>query len=704
MKEEASEGSESQDDAVRIERRGIAVMDVKEHVYADDPARGHRDVRTNLEGVEYFFLGNGYIQAAVQICNSGAGTPVGLLVMRPDKLGPKRDALTMDAEAGLEPTMIRVEREGRIAQASPGQVRAQWGDTAGIPTVCVTWRAKGLEVEERLWCPDRSTPGLWREVRLRNAGSEYEATVRTGAGDRQLERAVRLAAGEERVITLAYRVRGSDDKASLEAGWQEDPAPAVSRCHTCSAAPYWQTISECRFSSDLLNHIFSAARCQLPAAITSSGRMDGSIWQYNLEWVRDQSAAVAAFVMLGDFDLARTMLDRLLRDFVTDEGDTVDSGRRRSVEDVELDQNGELSLAIKTYVEWTGDASILSAHRQRITAIAEFPLREVFRHEPSGLMHNRREYWERHSVHGIEDGIELVHPLFVSLGLSASADLARYAGWSDEAKRWGAEADRLKRAMLSDERYGLVHDGRFIKRRKVDGQVQWEADALPAANLPPGMPLDGPGPHFLNPDTSSVLPIALEFVDPRGELARKTLAAVEEIWNQRWDTGGYARYNVSSEPDSPGPWPFASLFVARAYWEAGEDERVWRILRWLGEKASPNAGSWFEFYGPRPVPPCPQIGIIPWTWAEIVALFIHHILGVRPGLNELRLRPRLPSGVDQAEATLSLGGHRLRIELRRARTGEDNTVTVNGTKKPYAAGGLHLPRPQADLHVKIIMS
>jgi len=106
--------------------------------------------------------------------------------------------------------------------------------------------------------------------------------------------------------------------------------------------------------------------------------MDGSIWQYNLEWVRDQSAAVAAFVMLGDFNMARTMLDRLLRDFVTDEGDTVDSGRRRGVEDVELDQNGELLLAIKTYVEWTGDVSILTAHRQRIRTVANSPCEKCF--------------------------------------------------------------------------------------------------------------------------------------------------------------------------------------------------------------------------------------------------------------------------------------------------------------------------------------
>ena len=34
-------------------------------------------------------------------------------------------------------------------------------------------------------------------------------------------------------------------------------------------------------------------------------------------------------------------------------------------------------------------------------------------------------------------------------------------------------------------------------------------------------------------------------------------------WNQAWTDGGYGRYHTSSEPDSPGPWPFASLFVAR---------------------------------------------------------------------------------------------------------------------------------------------
>jgi len=41
-------------------------MEVKEHLYADDPGRGPEDGWTTLPGVDYYFLGNGLIQAAVQ--------------------------------------------------------------------------------------------------------------------------------------------------------------------------------------------------------------------------------------------------------------------------------------------------------------------------------------------------------------------------------------------------------------------------------------------------------------------------------------------------------------------------------------------------------------------------------------------------------------------------------------------------------------
>ncbi|MGD2123137.1 MAG: hypothetical protein PVJ76_15395, partial [Gemmatimonadota bacterium] len=71
-------------------------MEVEEHFYRDDPSEGHPDVRTRLSDTDYFFLGNEHIQAAVQVCRSGEGTPLGFLVMDPTRFGPKRAALTLD--------------------------------------------------------------------------------------------------------------------------------------------------------------------------------------------------------------------------------------------------------------------------------------------------------------------------------------------------------------------------------------------------------------------------------------------------------------------------------------------------------------------------------------------------------------------------------------------------------------------------------
>jgi hypothetical protein len=60
------------------------MINVQEHFYDDDPSIGPPDVRTVLRGVNYFFLGNGLIQAAVQLAPQGEGTPLGLLIMDPE--------------------------------------------------------------------------------------------------------------------------------------------------------------------------------------------------------------------------------------------------------------------------------------------------------------------------------------------------------------------------------------------------------------------------------------------------------------------------------------------------------------------------------------------------------------------------------------------------------------------------------------------
>jgi hypothetical protein len=75
------------------------MIEASEHFYHDDPNHGPPDVATRLRSVNYFFLGNGLIQAALQHAPEGDGTLAGLLVMNPDRLRQKRAALTMDARA-----------------------------------------------------------------------------------------------------------------------------------------------------------------------------------------------------------------------------------------------------------------------------------------------------------------------------------------------------------------------------------------------------------------------------------------------------------------------------------------------------------------------------------------------------------------------------------------------------------------------------
>jgi hypothetical protein len=481
---------------------------------------------------------------------------------------------------------------------------------------------------------------------------------------------------------LARRNGRPEARIRLAPGLGE-PAPAA----------YWENAAECRFDDPLLDRFFAAAKFQLRAAVAASGRIDGGVWQYNLEWVRDQSLIALALAMSGQPGPARTILARLLADFVSDEGATVDSSRLRPLEESEIDQNGVLLFALGSYLDWTGDEDLVRSCWGKIEKAAAFPLRPEFRHAPSGLLVNRREYWERHGAHGLETGLELAHQLFVSMGLRSAARLARRVGRTREAHEWAAAAMALRKAMLKDPGFALIDAGAFVKRRGLDGRVQREVRPE-RTSLPLQAPLFGPGRHRLDPDTSAALPVAWEFVDPAGRLAARTLASLETLWNQGWRGGGYGRYHVSSEPDSPGPWPFASLFVARAAIEAGEPAKARRVLDWLGRVPGSRAASWFEFYGPRPVPPYPQVGIIPWTWAELIFLFIHHMLGLRPGEDFLSVQPKLIPGVDRMEGDLPFRGGRLEIEVRRARRGEEPGFRFDGRKRPFHRYGLGLELPR----------
>lgn len=672
-------------------------MEASEHFYTDDPTVGHPDVRTTLTGVDYFFLGNGHVTAAVQICTSGEGTPVGLLLMSPEVFGPKRKAWSLDLKTGLSATMVELLVRGEIIVALPSQVSASWEEQDRLSVLRVTWGSKKFEVCEQFYCPDRATPRLIRTLSIKNNSDQTQTIgIQTGVRDHQLKKDLTLASGAQETCSLEYRLAPNDPlHFAIQLDWIDRPIIET------DAQSYSQQVATVQSDSSVLNHLFRTAPQQLQATIAASGRVDASQWQYNLEWARDQAIMVLGLTYSGQFELAGTMLKHILQELVTDEGDAVDSSRKRPPQEVELDQNGILLHTLRSYVDWTGDLDLVRTRWPRIRAVANFPLKPVFRHPKAFLFHNQREFWERHSLFGIEDGVELMYQFYPSLGLGDAAYLARLLGYDHEADGWEKSAAAIKHAMLHDEQYALIDNGHLIKRRKVNGDLQTEARLREPEAFPASIPLRQPGPHLLNPDSSAALPIALEFIDPRGELALNTLAHLEQLWNTRWDTGGYSRYHVSSEPDSPGPWPIASLLIARAYFEAGNDEKVWRVLNWLMTAPGGKAGTWFEFYGPRPVPPCPQIGIIPWTWAEIIILFMHHMLGIRPSWQHLRLRPRLLQSVNRMETELRVRNIRLKMNIERVKDAQAQGYWINGQHRAFSPEGLTLPWPKGDLVVEI---
>lgn len=670
-------------------------MDMKEHIYSDDPKVGHPDVRTRLAGVDYFFIGNGFLQAAVQVCRSGEGTPLGLLILDPEQFGPKRAAMTCDSDHGLGGTVIEVRLGDSAHAPTPADLDAAWDNVDGVPAARAVWHAGDLKIVEQFYCPGRSSRRIYRRIHLHGNGTDKAIVMLSpdqyGAEDLEIE----LSSEGCATATLIYEVSQDDGKPFVFSRWKQNDHPSV------DAVDYWNGLNRCDTGDSMVDHLFATARSQLPTAIDATGRMDASIWQYNLEWVRDQVHVAEALIRLGDYALARTMLARMLDEFVSDEGDVIDSGRRRDPIEVELDQNGELLTALKTYVDWTGDLDLVREHWSSVEALVSFPLQAQFRHTESGLLHNRRDFWERHGGHGIQDGCELMHQFFVAMGLENAVYLSEVTGCEADREAWNTAASELRHAFLENPDHRLVEDGHFIKRRGVDGI--WQQTIVPSSDcvLPPEIPLMEDGPRPLEPDTASVLPIVYSYIDPAGELATNTLAQMEALWNQRWESGGYGRYNAGSEADSPGSWPFASIYIARACVETGDDANVWRILRWLADTPGSTAGSWFEFFGDRISPPYAQVGIIPWSWAEMISLYVHHLLGVQPDLEGLTLRPYLLSGLDRMDASALVHGHRVKLQVRRAESLGKRCAEIGTERFEWQEEGVRLPLPDSDIDVRV---
>lgn len=689
--------------------------------------RIHPDYQTRSGGTEYFLVGNGRIMAALQSADPETGlTQGGLLVMSAERLTRKHGTLLFRMERGLNNSRLALQADRKDHYPEAGAAEVRWEHQGRIPTVVHAWQAGPCLVEERFWCP-LDEPALIREVVVKNRGPRAVSpvlAVRLDANhalfdefEADRDGGVLTARGYEEMTLFALEARATAHDRRLEASIGELPPGGEARATFVLAlgeaarrlrkadlavlrarAERWWTHRAWLASDHAgLDHLFRAALSGLRATVAASGKMDGSVWQYNMEWVRDQTMAALGATVVGHFEISRAILDRILTRSVSADGSTVEASRFRAPEDAELDQNGELLYAVWFLWAWSGEDELIRRHWSKLRLAAEYLLAPPFGFHQTGLLSNIREYWERDARYGVLPGYELSYQMWAVLGLAKAADMARHMGEQDLAARWQAASARIREAMFTHPRLAFVAGERLIKRRLHTGEPQRVLVPPDRDAMPPGMPLRVEASPYCDPDSTLALPIAFELVDPRSALASNTLEALESLWNQRWDFGGYARYHVASEPDSPGPWPFASLFIARANLEAGRYDRVWRVLDWLLTLPGGRAGAWFEHYGDRPVPPLPPVGITPWTWGELGMLLVHHMLGVRPTPSRLTIRPRLLERVHQAEVTLRVHDRRLRLLLRR---GSRWRASAGGRALEVVNGAVDLAAPLEDLEVE----
>ncbi len=324
----------------------------------------------------------------------------------------------------------------------------------------------------------------------------------------------------------------------------------------------WAAASKITSGDPLLRETYDSASNTLPAVIADNGIVIAGPFQYGEgQWVRDSSNTLIGAIHAGHFELARAGLERILTHLIDDRGSTLVAGEIQSPDREQFDQMGEFLQALKAYRDFTGDDSLIRRYRAKIIAMVERPLKPEFRDAATGMVHNRREYWER----TFDDAYELIYQAYVALGLRTAADLAEPLDARDRAQTWREAAEKMWKSATSDPKFALVEKGKFIKRRNVDGKIfDIFRNPHPYQRGGPEDAIETETIHALNPDSTAALPIALGLVDPHSPLARATLDDLEKIRAERWFGGGYMRYSSTCELNQIGPWPFATCFVLRA--------------------------------------------------------------------------------------------------------------------------------------------
>ena len=623
----------------------------------------------------------------------------------------KENAVNFDAGRGFLRSALEVLLGGFPFTALAHETETQWVWIEGIPAVEAQWWAGGLLVTEHFFAADS---GLFvRRITLssQNLGGTEEITLRLSHPEGESIEHGDWLVQEKADSRMALGSDGSHPRKLLAASSQFEIGPLILRPGESVSADSWLSVafppedepwatpanvgqsirrtgvawsssSSVTTEDATVREIFDKARAGLSGLVSDDGSMDNGVFEYGAQWVRDTSATLTGLLHAGHFDLARAAFVHLLNDLIDSNGRTMVASGFEDPDREELDQMGGVLDALRSYVDWTGDDSLVREYRSRLVPMIERPLQPEFRHA-NGMVHNRREYWERE----FDDGFELIYQVYVALGLRRAASLAEPLGAMERAPLWRQEAARTLQATLHDPVLSLVEDGRLIKRRSVSGE---RVRFIHIGGANPDVPVATEKVSLAEPDTQTALAIALGVVDPHSLLARNSLDDLEKLWNARWFGGGYERYHSSAEPDQPGPWTFPTCFLLRAQHDAGLFARSRRSLEWLNTVQGGRSGAWFEEI-PIIRSQAPTAGILPWVSAEVTVFVVRHMLGVRFEDGQLLLRPTLYPGSSHTEADLRFRQNRLKLEIQGP--GPFQHAVVNGRNvRADVSGSIRLGR------------
>ena len=698
-----------------------------------DPAVVSLHQRSFLHGREYFVLRSGRAKLIVQADQVDLGPAFMYLLFDASdnrQTVRKKNAFNFGDGQGLAASALEVVLGGFPFTAMGHQTRTRWTTLDGVPAVEAIWWAGGLRVTEHLIALADQGLFLHRiQLTSANLGGPEAPTLRLAlppgpcavTNGWLLQESPRCHLGlglaadvasrsllEHGTIELGPLPLAPGQTVSVDTVLlvQIPPQPAASGSALAPLLPVsslapgpntlavfnvadllaktraaWATTASVQTSDNTVQEIFDKARFGLAGMVADNGVMDAGIFEYGAQWVRDTSNTLLGLVHAGHFELARNGFAYTLEHMVNAEGNAMIASGFDDPDREQFDQMGELLHALKAYRDWTGDDSLLREHRAKLISLVERPLRPNFR-DQTGMVHNRREFWER----TLEDSYELAYQCYVILGLRDAAALAEPLGATDRAARWLSEAERIQKAMLELPGRALVENGRLIKRRAVNGDpVRTIHFGAYAADVP----LKTERVNLAEPDATMALPIAYGLVPSRSPLARLTLDELEKLRDGRWFGGGYERYHSSGQCDQPGPWSFASCFILRAQHEAGLIERSRRTLEWLNTVQGGRTGAWFEEI-PLVRSQAPTAGLIPWTSGEISLFVVRHLLGVRFEGGQMILKPALYPGSPAVAADLRFRHGRLHLEIPDA--APTASAQVNGQKvMPRNDGSIALP-------------